>query len=74
MIDDIPRLSSANYNAAKRFVTLIDALYEARVGLVASAADRPENLYAEGEGAFEFERAASRLAEMQAADWMKDRP
>ncbi len=69
IIDDIPRLSSENYNQARRFVTLIDALYEARVKLIATAADTPENLYLEGEGSFEFERTASRLREMQAADW-----
>ena len=69
MIDDIPRLSRANYNQARRFVILIDALYEARVRLVASAADSPERLYVEGEGAFEFARTASRLREMQSADW-----
>lgn len=69
MIEDIPRLSASNYNEAKRFVTLIDTLYEARVRLIASAADRPERLYLEGTGAFEFARTASRLAEMQAADW-----
>ena len=69
ILEDIPQLSSANYNEAKRFVTLIDALYEARVRLIASAAEAPERLYIEGEGAFEFERTASRLREMQAADW-----
>ncbi|SIO51754.1 cell division protein ZapE [Rhodovulum sp. ES.010] len=69
ILEDIPRLSSENYNEARRFVTLIDALYEARVRLIASAADVPESLYLEGEGSFEFERTASRLREMQAADW-----
>lgn len=69
MIDAIPRLSAGNYNEAKRFVTLIDTLYEARVRLLASAADRPEQLYNEGEGSFEFERTASRLREMQDAAW-----
>lgn len=72
MIDGIPRLSSSNYNEAKRFVTLIDALYEARVRLVASAADQPERLYNEGEGSFEFERTASRLREMQDAAWGRE--
>ena len=71
-IDAVPRLSQSNYNEAKRFVTLIDALYEARVRLIASAADEPERLYAEGEGAFEFERTASRLREMRDADWGRD--
>jgi cell division protein ZapE len=69
LLEDIPRLSAANYNEARRFVTLIDALYEARVRLVASAADLPERLYLEGTGAFEFARTASRLREMQGADW-----
>jgi cell division protein ZapE len=71
ILEDIPQLSAANYNEAKRFVTLIDALYEARVRLIASAADEPERLYIEGEGAFEFDRTASRLREMQGADWGK---
>ncbi|OYW48420.1 MAG: hypothetical protein B7Z31_15070 [Rhodobacterales bacterium 12-65-15] len=69
ILEDIPQLSAENYNEAKRFVILIDALYEARVRLIASAADVPERLYLEGSGAFEFERTASRLREMQAADW-----
>jgi cell division protein ZapE len=69
ILSDIPRLSAENYNEAKRFVTLVDALYEARVRLVASAADVPERLYLEGAGAFEFERTASRLREMQGAEW-----
>lgn len=71
MIDDIPQLSADNFNQAKRFVTLIDALYEAKVRLICSAADEPERLYFEGEGSFEFERTASRLREMQDADWGK---
>ncbi len=69
ILEDIPHLGSSNYNEAKRFVTLIDALYEAKVLLICSAADVPERLYTEGEGAFEFERTASRLREMQGADW-----
>jgi cell division protein ZapE len=71
ILEDIPQLSAANYNEAKRFVTLIDALYEAKVRLIASAADEPERLYIEGEGSFEFDRTASRLREMQSADWGK---
>ncbi|MEP1585370.1 MAG: cell division protein ZapE [Tateyamaria sp.] len=69
MIDDIPSLSRSNFNEAKRFVTLIDALYEAHVRLICSAAALPEMLYLEGEGTFEFERTASRLREMQSDDW-----
>ncbi|UYV37866.1 cell division protein ZapE [Rhodobacteraceae bacterium D3-12] len=69
LIDNIPRLSRSNFNEAKRFVTLIDALYEAEVRLIASAAAAPEMLYVEGEGTFEFERTASRLREMQSEGW-----
>ncbi|MEZ5777500.1 MAG: cell division protein ZapE [Paracoccaceae bacterium] len=69
ILEDIPHLSAENYNEAKRFVTLIDALYEAKVRLIASAADEPERLYIEGAGSFEFERTASRLREMQGAEW-----
>ena len=69
MLDDIPALGRSNFNEAKRFVTLIDALYEARVRLICSAAAAPEMLYLEGEGTFEFERTASRLREMQSEDW-----
>lgn len=69
-VDHIPRLSSANRNEAKRFVTLIDALYERRVRLVASAEVEPQQLYDEGDGAFEFQRTVSRLMEMQSADYL----
>ena len=69
ILEDIPRLSRDNFNEAKRFVTLIDALYEGQVRLICSAAAAPEMLYVEGEGTFEFERTASRLREMQAEGW-----
>ena len=69
ILEDVPQLSSENFNEAKRFVTLIDALYEARVKVFLSAAARPDMLYVEGEGAFEFARTASRLTEMQSEDW-----
>lgn len=71
IITEIPELSKANNNEAKRFVTLIDALYEAGTKLIASAAAEPEKLYTDGAGAFEFERTASRLREMQSTDWGK---
>ncbi len=69
LLDDIPQLGRSNFNEAKRFVTLIDALYEARVRLICSAAAAPEMLYVEGEGTFEFARTASRLREMQSEGW-----
>lgn len=73
MVDEIPLLSASNFNEAKRFVTLIDAAYEAKLRLICTAADVPERLYVEGEGTFEFARTASRLREMQAADWPVER-
>ncbi|MEM8819956.1 MAG: cell division protein ZapE [Pseudomonadota bacterium] len=66
-VDDVPQLSRANNNEAKRFVTLIDTLYEAKTRLYISAAARPDALYRAGEGSFEFARTASRLVEMTAA-------
>src|SRR3546814_20451787 len=59
-----------NRNEAARFVTLIDALYEYKVKLLASAAAEPDRLYVAGDGAFDFERTASRLAEMQSDDYL----
>lgn len=69
MIDGIPVLSPALRNEAKRFVTLVDALYEAKAKLVATADAPPERLYPEGDGAFEFQRCVSRLNEMQSEDY-----
>ncbi len=72
ILEDVPSLSRSNFNEAKRFVTLVDALYEAKVRLICSAAAQPEMLYIEGEGTFEFERTASRLREMQSEEWWAD--
>jgi len=65
MLDHVPILTPDRRNAAVRFTTLIDALYEARVKLVASAAGAPEELYPSGDGSFEFQRTVSRLHEMR---------
>ncbi len=69
-IEHVPTLTPANRNSAKRFVTLIDALYEARTKLVISAEAEPDALYPKGDGAFEFERTASRLHEMRSRDYL----
>jgi cell division protein ZapE len=69
LLDHIPCMTREKRNEAKRFVTLIDALYENHVRLVCSADGLPEELYPAGDGAFEFSRTASRLMEMQSADW-----
>ena len=69
-VDHIPAMGPARRDAAKRFVTLIDVVYDARTKLVCSASAPPEELYTEGDGAFEFERTASRLIEMQSKDYL----
>ncbi len=66
----IPQLGPEQRNEAARFVTLIDALYEHKVKLIATADALPEELYASGDGRFEFERTISRLMEMQSRDYL----
>jgi cell division protein ZapE len=68
----IPRMGPDMRNEAARFVTLIDALYEHKVKLLASAAAEPEELYEAGDGRFEFERTVSRLNEMQSAGYLAE--
>ena len=70
IIVGIPKLGPEKRNEAARFVTLIDALYEHKVKLLASADAAPADLYPAGDGAFEFERTASRLIEMQSEDYL----
>lgn len=68
----IPVLGPHNRNEAARFVTLIDALYEYKVKLLASADAAPDALYPEGDGRFEFDRTASRLMAMQSEDYLAE--
>ena len=72
-IDHIPVLEQARRNEAKRFILLIDTLYDRHARIVVSAAAAPEKLYAgrTGTEAFEFERTASRLTEMQTREWLE---
>ena len=70
IIVGIPVIAPEMRNEAARLVTLVDALYENNVKLLATAAAEPEDLYAFGDGSFEFERTASRLQEMQSADYL----
>lgn len=70
LIDGIPKLAPGERNEAQRFVTLIDALYEARVKLICSAAVPAASLYESGDSAFHFARAVSRIAEMQSPGYM----
>ena len=70
IIVGIPALGPENRNEAARFVTLIDALYEYRVKLLASADALPDALYSQGDGRFEFDRTVSRLLEMQSEEYL----
>lgn len=70
VLDAVPRLSPDNFDQARRFITLIDALYDHRVKLFAAAAAAPDSLYRDGEGSRAFERTASRLIEMQSRAYL----
>jgi cell division protein ZapE len=70
VLDAIPLLSPDSFDAARRFITLIDTLYDHRVKLVASAAAEPDALYPAGEGSAAFRRTASRLEEMRSRDYL----
>ncbi|HLI10457.1 MAG TPA: cell division protein ZapE [Alphaproteobacteria bacterium] len=73
VLDGVPRLGPERRDAARRFVTLIDELYEHRVHLICAAAAAPDELCTAGEVAALFRRTASRLIEMQSADYL-DKP
>jgi len=70
-LEDVPQLGAENRNEAARFVSLIDALYEAKAKVAVLAAAEPEALYPAGDGAFEFERTVSRLQEMRSAAYLE---
>lgn len=71
VLEGVPVMGPAQRNEARRFMHLVDALYEHRCKLVMTAAAPPEALYPEGDGSFEFTRSVSRLAEMQSADYLE---
>jgi cell division protein ZapE len=72
LLSGIPRLSRECRNEAKRFVTLIDELYERKVKLICTSQTPPEEIYKEGDGAFEFARTVSRLIEMQSSKYLTE--
>ncbi len=70
-VDRIPVLRREERDAARRFITFVDTLYDHRTRLVVSAAAEPAALYQTGEGADHFERTASRLIEMRSPAYLK---
>jgi len=68
----IPVMTRDMRNEAARFVTLIDALYEHKVKLLAAADAEPQGLYPSGDGSFEFQRTVSRLEEMRSAEYLAE--
>jgi len=72
VLDDIPVLADEQRNETKRFIILIDTLYEHHVKLLASAEAEPHELYRakSGREAFEFDRTVSRLIEMRSDDYL----
>ncbi len=70
ILDQVPKLNEERRNEAKRFVTLVDALYELKVNLVMAAQTSPHEIYRGSTHDFEFERTISRLMEMQSDDYI----
>ncbi|HID49239.1 MAG TPA: cell division protein ZapE [Chromatiales bacterium] len=70
LLGHIPRLGEGQDDVAKRFIHLVDALYDHRVKLIATAEVAPDRLYTGRRLAFAFERTASRLVEMTSHDYL----
>jgi cell division protein ZapE len=73
IIEGIPILGPQQRNEARRFVNLIDTLYDNNVGLIASAAAEPDQLYVAGDGVNLFQRTVSRLMEMRTEGYLASR-
>ena len=73
LIDAIPVLTPAKRNEARRFINLVDTLYDNRVGLIVTAEAEPDALYTKGDGADLFERTVSRLIEMRSQEYLESR-
>ena len=69
-VEHVPRFDATRENAARRFIALVDELYDRNVNLILSAAAVPTELYQGERLTFEFQRTASRLIEMQTEDYL----
>jgi cell division protein ZapE len=72
IVTDIRCMASADDDVARRFVLLVDVFYDHRVKLICSAEATPDRLYTGKRLEFEFERTASRLIEMQSAEYLSE--
>ena len=71
LVSDVPKMTAAMASEARRFVWLIDVLYDQKVKLIVSAQCPPEALYTQGVMAGEFHRTVSRIAEMQSREYLE---
>jgi cell division protein ZapE len=71
LVSDVPKMSAAMASEARRFVWLVDVLYDQKVKLIVSAQCAPEDLYTQGAMAGEFHRTVSRIAEMQSREYLE---
>ncbi|HSC18451.1 MAG TPA: cell division protein ZapE [Rhizomicrobium sp.] len=71
LIDGVPVLGPGDHNEARRFIALVDTIYDTNVKLICSAAAPPDRLYRQGDGATAFRRTASRLMEMQSFEYLR---
>ena len=71
ILSDVPRMSAAMSSEARRFVWLVDVLYDQRVKMLVSAECPPEELYTVGAMAGEFHRTVSRIVEMQSREYLE---
>jgi cell division protein ZapE len=74
IVDDVPAMNFDRRNEAKRFMTLVDVLYDAKIKLILSAEAEPGDLYRSEQGAeaLEFPRTVSRLIEMRSRQYLED--
>lgn len=70
IVSQVPVLTAERENAARRFIALVDELYDRHVNLILSAAVGPEGLYQGDRLGFEFQRTVSRLTEMQSEEYL----